>query len=49
MKILVIEDELELQQTIKASLLIEKYIVEVASDFMKHKKKFQFITTTAFY
>jgi DNA-binding response OmpR family regulator len=39
MKILVIEDELELQQTIKASLLIEKYIVEVASDFYEAQEK----------
>jgi DNA-binding response OmpR family regulator len=39
MKILVIEDELELQQTIKASLLIDKYIVEVASDFYEAQEK----------
>ena len=39
MKILVIEDELELQETIKASLLIEKYIVEVASDFYEALEK----------
>lgn len=39
MKILVIEDELELQQTIKASLLKENYVVEVASEFYEAKEK----------
>ncbi|MGQ1908235.1 response regulator transcription factor [Marinifilum sp. RC60d5] len=39
MKILVIEDELELQETIKASLLLEKYIVEVAADFYEAQDK----------
>ncbi|WP_199269594.1 response regulator transcription factor [Formosa sp. L2A11] len=33
MKILIIEDEVELQETIKKSLLKEKYTVETASDF----------------
>ncbi|MEC5166757.1 DNA-binding response OmpR family regulator [Flavobacterium sp. PL11] len=33
MKILVIEDEMELQETIKESLLREKYTVETASDY----------------
>lgn len=33
MKILVVEDELELQKSIKEFLLIENYIVETASDF----------------
>ena len=39
MKILVIEDELELQQTIKASLLKENYVVEVASEFYEAQEK----------
>jgi DNA-binding response OmpR family regulator len=39
MKILVIEDEIELQETIKASLLKENYIVEVASDFYEAQDK----------
>lgn len=39
MKILVIEDELELQQTIKASLLKESYVVEVASEFYEAQEK----------
>lgn len=39
MKILIIEDELELQETIKASLLKESYIVEVASDFYEAEEK----------
>lgn len=39
MKILVIENELELQQTIKASLLKENYVVEVASDFYEAQEK----------
>lgn len=33
MKILVIEDEIELQEAIKDSLLREKYTVETAGDF----------------
>jgi DNA-binding response OmpR family regulator len=39
MKILVVEDELELRQTIKESLLMEKYNVEVASDFYEAQEK----------
>lgn len=39
MKILIIEDELELQETIKTSLLIENYSVEVASDFYEAQEK----------
>lgn len=33
MKVLIIEDEIELQEAIKESLIKEKYIVETASDF----------------
>lgn len=39
MKILVIEDELELQETIKASLLKENYVVEVSSEFYEAQEK----------
>lgn len=39
MKILIIEDELELQDAIKEFLLAEDYIVEVASDFASGMEK----------
>ena len=39
MKILIIEDEKELQETIKESLLKEKYTVELASDFHQAYEK----------
>ena len=39
MKILVIEDEIELQNIIKASLLKEQYTVEVASDYYAAEEK----------
>ena len=39
MKILIIEDEVELRETIKESLLKDQYIVETASDFNAAYKK----------
>lgn len=39
MKILVIEDEIELQKAIKASLEKEQFVVEVASDFNRASEK----------
>ena len=39
MKILIIEDEKELQETIKESLLKERYTVELASDFHQAYEK----------
>lgn len=39
MKILIIEDEIQLQEAIKKSLEQEKYLVEVASDFRSAREK----------
>jgi len=39
MKILIIEDEVELRETIKQSLLKEKYSVETAADFLSAQEK----------
>ena len=35
MKILIIEDEKDLHETLVASLLIEHYVMETASDFYR--------------
>lgn len=48
MKILIVEDEQDLRETIRTSLLKEKFVVETAADYFRHWIKSMTTITTAF-